>query len=77
MKGDANGFNADSTNNAKVTHSFPNSGLSAGVESGLSFVDRNVGAPEPEQKSMGQDFRKELCEEAAGSKNGKSFKFRS
>jgi hypothetical protein len=70
-------FNADSTNKPKVSHSFPNSGLSAGVESGLSFVDRNVGAPEPEQKSVGCDYRKQLNEEAAGSKNGKNFKFRS
>lgn len=70
-------FNADSTNKPKVTHSFPNSGLSAGVESGLASVDRNVGAPEPEQKSSGQLFRKQLNEEAAGSKFGKSFTFRS
>jgi hypothetical protein len=69
-------FNADATNKAKVSHSFPNSGLSAGVESGLSFVDRNVGTPEPEQKSSGSDFRKKCVEESAGSKMGKNFKFR-
>lgn len=70
-------FNADATNNAKNKQSFSNSGLSAGVESGLSFVDRNVGGPTAEQKSSGSDFRKVCREEAAGSKNGKNFKFRS
>jgi hypothetical protein len=68
-------FDADATNKAKNKQSFPNSGLSAGVESGLSFVDRNIGGPTPEQKSSGSDFRKKQNMESAGSKNGKNFKF--
>lgn len=69
-------FNADATNNQQDTRSFPNSGVKAGVEDGLSMVERSArGSIEPELKSSGDIFRQDLCTESAGSKNGKSFTF--
>lgn len=71
-------FNADSSNNLKDDRNFPKSGASAGVESGLSSVESFPrGSIESEQMTKGPVFRRDESEAAAGSKNGKNFKFRS
>lgn len=76
MKGGEHDFNADATNNMQDTRSFPNSGVKAGVEDGLSSVERSArGSIEPELQAHGSNFKQEFCEESAGSKGGKSFKF--
>jgi hypothetical protein len=68
-------FNADQYNKACTDpRGFGNSGLSAGVESGLSSVERlNRSSLEMNNKSKGSDFRHAAFEESAGSKGGKSF----
>ena len=74
---DENGFSADATNNMNDTRVFKNSGLTAGVQSGLSEVVREARGAIPEQlKSSGNCFRKAATTESAGSKNGKNFEFR-
>ena len=71
-------FNPDSSNKFQDTRGFPKSGLSAGVESGLSSVEAiKRGSIESEQMTKGTTFRKNEVEAAAGSKNGKSFTFKS
>ena len=71
-------FNQNGTNAAQDTRAFGGgSGLSAGVESGLSSVEKLPrGAIQAEQKAMGANFVKEESDSTAGSKNGKSFTFR-
>ena len=71
-------FNQNGSNDAQDTRSFGGgSGLSAGVESGLSSVEKmKRGAVQAEQKTMGENFRKDACSESAGAKNGKNFTFR-
>lgn len=68
--------NANSTNNIKDNRSFEGSGLTAGVESGLSFVSKSPrGTIQPEQKSSGEIYRQDHVTSPAGSKNGKNFTF--
>ena len=77
MKDGVHDFNADESNTGQDTRSFPNSGLSAGVESGLSSVERNKrGAIQAPQETHGAVFRQDSIDESAGSDNGKSFTFR-
>jgi hypothetical protein len=77
MKGGVHDFNTDESNSMQDSRSFPNSGLSAGVESGLSSVERNKrGALQAQQETHGAVFRQDSVDESAGSDNGKSFKFR-
>lgn len=76
MRDGVHDFNADASNNQQDTRAFPNSGVKAGVEDGLSSVERSArGSIEPELKTSGNVFRQDHIEEAAGSKNGKSFTF--
>lgn len=76
MKDGVHDFNADTTNDCKDKRSFPNSGVKAGVEDGLSSVERSArGSIEPELKTSGSTFRQECVTESGGSKNGKSFTF--
>lgn len=50
------------------------SGLSAGVQSGLSSVEKLPrGVTQPEQVGHGVTFRQQSSSEPAGSENGKSF----
>lgn len=71
-------FNQDKSNVAQDTRAFGGgSGLKAGVESGLSSVESVArGNVEAQQKTQGENFRKEVSHESAGSKNGKDFTFR-
>lgn len=71
-------FNQNGSNTAQDTRSFGGgSGLKAGVESGLSSVESlKRGSTEAEQQTSGVNFRKELCHDSAGSKNGKDFTFK-
>ena len=71
-------FNKDASNNAQDTRTFGGgSGLSAGVESGLSSVEKlKRGSIESQQKTNGDNFQRVQADEAAGSKNGKNFSFR-
>jgi hypothetical protein len=71
-------FNKDSSNSAQDTRAFGGgSGLTAGVESGLSSVEKlSRGSVEAEQKTHGDNFMRIETEESAGSKGGKNFTFR-
>lgn len=71
-------FNQNACNDAQDTRSFGGgSGLSAGVKSGLSSVEKlQRGTVQAEQKAMGPNFMKEESDTSAGSKNGKNFTFR-
>ena len=70
-------YNADSTNKIQDNRSFANSGSKAGVESGLSSVESLPrGQVQAQQQAHGLNFRQERDDEAAGSKNGKSFTIR-
>ena len=63
---------------AAPTSVFGESGVSAGVEHGLSFVQSNPAGTIPGQlQSYGPDSRQMPVSEAAGDKFGKSFEFRS
>lgn len=69
-------FNQDGTNKYE-SKGFPSSGLKAGVEDGLSMVEKlSNGAIQPEQESHGVVFRQQSNNESAGSKNGKNFTIR-
>lgn len=60
------------------TRSFPKSGVKAGVEDGLSMVENMPrGSIEMEQKNNTTNFRQECIISSAGSKDGKSFEFKS
>jgi hypothetical protein len=71
-------FNKDSSNNAQDTRGFGGgSGLSAGVESGLSSVEKlSRGAVDAQQKTHGDNFMRTQMDESAGKKGGKNFTFR-
>jgi len=70
-------FDVDKANDMKDTRKFPNSGLKAGVESGLGMVENLTrGTVQSQQQTNNNVFRQECIDEAAGSKNGKDFKFR-
>lgn len=69
-------FNADSTNKNQDNRSFQGAGVKAGVEDGLSMVEKLPrGATQAEQQFHGANQRKDHVSESAGSKNGKSFTF--
>jgi len=73
----AQDFNPDAYNSVHDTRSFPGSGLTAGVESGLGTHEALTrGTVQPEQMSHGTVFRQNLEESPAGSENGKNFTFR-
>lgn len=65
-------FPQDKYNTPAVPKSGGGSGMSAGVESGLSSVE-SVSGPEPEQRDKGVNFNVHRDTGAAGSKGGKSF----
>lgn len=74
MRDGVHDFNADASNEYQDKRSFPNSGVKAGVEDGLSMVERSPrGTIQPEQKTSGNTFRQDSVETSAGSKGGKSF----
>lgn len=74
---DAPDYDADATNSMTVTQAYPKSGLSAGVESGLSMTESLTrGETQAQQKTSGLNYRKNESMESGGSKNGKSFTFR-
>jgi len=53
------------------------SGASAGVQSGLSSVEKIPrGSSEPEQQGHGVTFRQNASEESAGADMGKNFKIK-
>jgi hypothetical protein len=67
---------ADSTNKHRDNRSFSGSGLTAGVESGLSSVSKTPRGKIPKElESQGELYRQDHIESSAGSKNGKNFKF--
>jgi len=58
-------------------HKGGDSGTSAGVQSGLSSVEKiSRGSSEPEQQGHGVTFRQNPSEESAGSDMGKNFKIK-
>jgi hypothetical protein len=69
-------FEADKYNDAPNGKAGVPSGKKAGVEDGLNYVQGLSGNIEAEQKTNGNVFRQERPEVAAGSKNGKNFKFK-
>jgi len=71
-------FNQNGSNNPQDTRSFGGgSGLKAGVESGLSSVESlKRGEAQAQQKTSGENFRKDATSESAGAKHGKNFTFR-
>ena len=71
-------FDQNASNKAKDTRNFGGgSGLKAGVESGLSEVEKLTrGSTEVQQQTMNANFNKEEHMESGGNKNGKNFTFR-
>ena len=71
-------FNKDASNTVQDTRAFGGgSGLSAGVESGLSSVEKlSRGSVDAQQKTHGDNFMRTQMDESAGSKAGKNFTFR-
>lgn len=70
-------FNYDATNTANVKSSMGGSGLTAGVQAGLSEVTSLPKSNlQEQQKTHGATFRQDSGNEAAESKNGKNFQFR-
>ena len=69
-------FNADKYNSPAVSRDTTSSGLTAGVESGLSMVEGiPQGSIQPEQKTKGSIFRTETVETPV-SHDGKNFTIR-
>lgn len=71
-------FDVDKENDMRDTRSFPNSGLKAGVENGLSEVENLVrGAVQAQQQTENNIFRQAGGDEDIKSDvPGKSFKIR-
>jgi hypothetical protein len=66
-------YNADSTNKLTNTPNVAGSGLSAGVDSGLSSVEAIAnGGIQPEQETAGNNYRQETVKTSIKG-NGKSF----
>ena len=77
MKSSGRDFDQDKYNTGTDNRKFTDSGLKAGFEDGLSSVERVARGTVPaELQSSGVAMRKVSMEESAGSKNGKSFKFK-
>lgn len=69
-------FNADKSNKYQDTRSFPKSGLSAGVEDGLSMVEALPrGVAQAEQQTKGPNFRQE-SKDTPMAEDGKNFTLR-
>ena len=59
------------------TRSFPNSGAKAGVEDGLGMVENmERGSVEAEMRATTTNFVQACIESPAGSRDGKSFRFK-
>lgn len=74
MRDGVHDFDADATNKGGDMRKFEGSGLKAGVEDGLSFVEaltRN--AVESQQETVGNTFKPHREDESGGSKRGKNF----
>jgi hypothetical protein len=70
-------FSADATNSMADKRKFSGSGLTAGVQSGLSeVVSPKRGDIPAQMKSSGNDFRRVDGVEPAGEKMGKNFQFK-
>ena len=71
-------FDVDKENDFRDTRKFPNSGLTAGVQSGLGEVENLVrGTVQTQQQTNNNVFRQECMDEDVKSDvPGKSFKIR-
>jgi hypothetical protein len=78
MRDGVHDFDANTSNNRIDDRSFPDSGVSAGVEFGLNSVEKiKLGNIEPEQETVNSVFKQGAREyPASESKNGKSFKWK-
>ncbi len=78
MKDGVHDFDANTSNNRIDDRSFPADSSKAGVEYGLSMVERiPLGNIEPEQETINSVFKQGAREYPAGEgKNGKNFKWK-
>jgi len=74
MKNGVHDFNPEDHNKMQDTRSFPRSGVTAGVQDGLSMVENLPrGAKQAQQENHGNNFRQESGTESVAGKNGKNF----
>lgn len=77
MRGSEHDFDANKSNKTQDTRSFPDSGMKAGVENGLSMVEMLPhGGIQAEQQTDGNAFRQAPVDSDLGTKNGKNFTLR-